>query len=477
MGASSKIALFPAGRGLVLHTCIFTNKLGCLPFARLHSSQSTAARQAAIRSPQLDGFADSQTQTFRQRYPLSILTTRDLLRSLLISTISSNSLLLTPALHTLSFLCKPFGGRFLDVDRNPILRKILKPTFYDQFCAGENPIETKQCAQRLKSLGFEAIILTYGKESLHGDGATAAKLEGGRDAEIDRWKVGIMETIDSVGSGDYIAFKLTGAGRAVTAALAADETLPSQMLEVLDELCMECKKRNISMIVDAESQDYQVSIDNVTLELMRKFNQDGTAVVYNTYQAYLKKTPRNVVEHLTAAHKGGFTLGLKVVRGAYILSEERSFIHDTKEDTDQSYNSIAQGALKRQLGNVGRPGPDSVAFPSVKLLLCSHNKESLTEALNLHQDRMKNGLPTVPVAFAQLHGMSDAVSFSLLQHKIDGLPRPTVIKCSTWGTLGECLAYLLRRAVENKSAVMRTTDEHLALKQECWRRLRTAVVG
>lgn len=249
------------------------------------------------------------------------------------------------------------------------------------------------------------------------------------------------------------------------------------MLEVLDALCIECKNRNISMIVDAESQDYQVSIDKVTLELMRKFNQDGTAVVYNTYQAYLKKTPRNVMDHLIEASKGGFTLGLKVVRGAYILSEQRSLIHDTKEDTDNSYNSIAQGALKRQLGDVGNPGPDSVTFPSVKLLLCSHNKESLTEALRLHQDRVKNDLPTTPVAFAQLHGMSDAVSFSLLQHKTEGLPRPIVIKCSTWGTLGECLAYLLRRAVENKSAVMRTTDEHRELKRECWRRLRTVITG
>lgn len=276
---------------------------------------------------------------------------------------------------------------------------------------------------------------------------------------------------------DSTMFRLTGAGQAVTAALAADETLPPQMLEVLHELCIECKNRNISIIVDAESQEYQISIDKVTLELMRKFNQDGTAVVYNTYQAYLKKTPRNVMDHLIEASKGGFTLGLKVVRGAYILSEERSFIHDTKEDTDHSYNSIAQGALRRQLGVVGSSGPDSVTFPSVKLLLCGHNKESLTEALGLHQERVKNDLPTVPVAFAQLHGMSDALSFSLLQLNPNGLPRPTVIKCSTWGTLGECLAYLLRRAVENKSAVMRTTDEHIALKQECWRRFRTAITG
>ncbi|KAM0548834.1 hypothetical protein ACHAPJ_009690 [Fusarium lateritium] len=286
-----------------------------------------------------------------------------------------------------------------------------------------------------------------------------------------------METINSVDSGDYIAFKLTGAGRAVTTALAADEPLSGQMLQVLDDLCLECKSRGISMIVDAESQDYQVAIDKVTLELMRKFNKDGTAVVYNTYQAYLKKTTDNVVDHLVEASKEGFTLGLKVVRGAYILSEERSLIHDTKEDTDVSYDGIAQGALKRELGMAGSSGPNSVPFPSVKLLLCSHNRNSLTEALALHHERIKKGLPTTPVAFTQLHGMSDAVSFSLLQQKTKGLPDPIVLKCSTWGSLGECLAYLLRRAVENKSAVMRTTDKHQALKQECWRRLRVGVLG
>jgi hypothetical protein len=174
----------------------------------------------AIR-PQLDDSTDIKAHAFRQRYPLSILKTRDLVRSLLISTISSNSFLLTSALHTLSFLCKPFRGRLLDVDRNPVLRKILKTTFYDQFCAGENPTETKLCAQRLKDLGFEAIILTYGKESLHGDDGNttyipgessatktaAEKQEIGLDPQIDNWKVGIMETIDSVGSGDYVAFK------------------------------------------------------------------------------------------------------------------------------------------------------------------------------------------------------------------------------------------------------------------------------
>lgn len=263
----------------------------------------------------------------------------------------------------------------------------------------------------------------------------------------------------------------------MTSAFAANELPPRQMQDALDEISTICKQRGIKIIVDAESTHFQKTIDRVTLELMRKYNKDGSAVIYNTYQAYLKHTPSNVTSHLSEASKDGFTLGLKVVRGAYILSDNRALIHDTKQDTDDAYNYISQGAIKRQIGEFGSEEPGSVPFPSVDLLLASHNKESLFAALKLHQDRVKKGLPTVPISFGQLHGMSDQVSFSLLQEQSEGLQRPDVFKCSTWGTMSECLAYLLRRAVENRDAVLRTTDEHVAVKSECWRRLRSTFSG
>jgi hypothetical protein len=68
--------------------------------------------------------------------------------------------------------------------------------------------------------------------------------------------------------------------------------------------------------------------------------------------------------------------------------------------------------------------------------------------------------------------MSDEVSFSLLQMK-DGDGTPEVYKCSTWGGLGECMAYLLRRAIENRDAVLRTDSEYQALKSEAFRRFKS----
>jgi hypothetical protein len=240
------------------------------------------------------------------------------------------------------------------------------------------------------------------------------------------------------------------------------------MLSALDEIATKCKSRGIQIIVDAESQHWQSGINLTTLELMRKFNTDGKAVIYNTYQAYLKSTPANVAAHLAEAQKDGFTLGLKLVRGAYILSDERALIHDTKQDTDDAYNGLAQGALRQHIGAFGSTKP----FPSVNLFLASHNRDSVLAAHKLRQQRIEAGLPTVPVAFGQLHGMSDEVSFSLLAERDENGGAPEVLKCSTWGTMGECIGYLLRRAVENRDAVLRTKDEFEALRREAWRRVR-----
>jgi hypothetical protein len=264
---------------------------------------------------------------------------------------------------------------------------------------------------------------------------------------------------------------LTGAGVQVTEAFAAGRAPPEQFVDAINEICAACKARSIRVIIDAESQHFQKGIAAISVEMMRRFNREGTAVVYNTYQAYLKQTPRVVADHLKLANEESFTLGLKLVRGAYILSDNRSLIHDTKQETDDAYNSIATGALKKQIGEFGAEGSQS--FPSVNLFLASHNKSSVLEAHRLHQNRIKNGLPTIPVGYGQLHGMSDEVSFLLLSEKDEDQASPDVFKCSTWGSMGECLAYLLRRAVENRDAVMRTSDEYAALKSEVWRRLKS----
>ncbi|KXH59191.1 proline oxidase [Colletotrichum salicis] len=397
------------------------------------------------------------------------------MRSLLISAISSKPMLLGPSLAALSFFTRPNRGFFTDVDRNPVLHSLLKSVFYKQFCAGETPKETKETMRHLRFMGFRGTILTYAKETIfdaktnveHGLGIELEESsKGGLDSTIKSWRQGVLETVDLLGDGDQLALKLTGAGPRVTEAFAARQLPPQPMMQALEEVSQRCKDRCVRLLLDAESQHFQWGIFLAGMELMRKFNRDGYATIYNTYQAYLQSTPTTLAKHLEMANQEGFTHGLKLVRGAYMGSDERSLIHDTKKDTDNAYNSIAQGALRRQIGEYGAPG--GKPFPSLNLFLASHNKESVVTAHKLHQQRLKEGLPTVPVGFAQLQGMSDEVSFLLLALKEEGSqdPSPQVWKCSTWGSMGECVAYLLRRAVENRDAVSRTVDEYAALKAE-----------
>ncbi|KAJ5236158.1 hypothetical protein N7489_006249 [Penicillium chrysogenum] len=406
----------------------------------------------------LQAHTQVKTGTSPSLPPLSVLPARVLLRSLLVSTISSKRFFLIPALSLMSFLSKPNRIWLFDVDRNPILHEILKTTFYNQFCAGENGAECRSTIREMKDMGFRGMILTYAAETVfdhstqaqNGQGIAALKSENGDVAveasvhcpSIEAWREGTVETIYMTEAEDYIAVKLTGAGAKVTEAFTAGELPPQQMMDALHEVCTKAKDRKVRILIDAESQHFQKGISRVAVELMRKYNRDGYAAIYNTYQAYLKNTPATLANHLALANEDGFTLGLKL------------------------------GALRKNIGEFGDKGTRD--FPSVNLFLASHNKESVVTAHELHKNRVMSGLPTVPVRFAQLHGMSDEVSFSLLQMN-DGDGTPEVYKCSTWGGMGECLAYLLRRAIENRDAVLRTDNEYRALKKEVFRRVKSVL--
>ncbi|UNI17797.1 proline dehydrogenase [Purpureocillium takamizusanense] len=422
--------------------------------------------------------------------PLAALSAGALCRSLFTNTVSSTPWLLSPAISFLSYLCQPRRPLLFDVERNRPFAWLMKQTVYKQFCGGETPAETKATMRRMRDMGFRGTIITlatetvfdYRKNLVHGLGVEAGAGEGAAMCPaIAAWRKRTLGAVELLDEGDQLAIKITGAGPLVTDALAAGEPLPAQMLDALDEISTRCKAQRARILIDAESQLYQFGILQVGLDLMRKYNRGGHAVIYSTYQAYLKSTPASVARDLAAALDEGFTLGLKLVRGAYLSTDKRSLIHDTKEDTDAAYDAIALGALRQDLLGFSSSSSSSGVeqqrteckgtqrrpFPSVNLFLASHNRESVVAAHELHRQRSEQGLPTVPVGFAQLQGMSDALSFGLL--RLGGAPE--VYKCTTWGSLAECLGYLARRASENRDAASRTSDEFAALRAEARRRL------
>ncbi|PYH88315.1 FAD-linked oxidoreductase [Aspergillus ellipticus CBS 707.79] len=406
----------------------------------------------------------------------SVLSTKTLLRSLLVTTISSHRALLVPCLSILSFLAKP-RGFLLDVDRNPLIHWTLKKSFYDHFCAGEKETQVRDTIHQIRSTGLRGVILTYARETVQDSGANQPKFGHNQvsrdDASIqtceyiDAWREGVLKTVDMLGDGDFLAPKLTGAGPKVTQAFSSGQPVPTQMVNALDEICQRVVQKNARILMDAEQHAFLGGIHNLTLDLMRKYNRNGKAVVYNTYQAYLKSTPATIASHLQLAQEEGFAFGLKLVRGACMASDPRHLIHDTKHDTDSAYDAIVRGVLQRRFRGVAED-----RFPSTGLFLATHNIDSAVAAHNLHQERLQAGLPTVQLEFGQLMGMADGVSFGLLQLKDRENAAPGVYKCLTWGGMGECLGYLVRRAAENRDAVSRTKTEHLALKAEVSRRVR-----
>jgi len=253
------------------------------------------------------------------------------------------------------------------------------------------------------------------------------------------------------------------------------------MRKAILEICEQASKQGTRIWIDAEQQVYQPTIDAWTTDLMRKYNVSDKVLIYNTFQAYLKGTPKNLAKHLKLAQEEGWTIGIKLVRGAYIAIEQRNLIHNTIEDTHTAYNSIVQGLLTRNFPGL-EPGSK---FPNMQFMLASHNAESVKRGYQTWRDRKEKGLPTIKMEIAQLQGMADEVSCGLVQMRqqmtkgedidLERVWYPRAFKCLCWGGTQECVQFLIRRVTENRGSLDRTKVWMTGLKKELWRRIKAGI--
>lgn len=90
---------------------------------------------------------------------------------------------------------------FTSVERNPILRYILRETFYKQFCGGETRAEVQKSMQQLRNIGYQGVCVEYALEVLE----DAKDANEARDVEV--WRKALLNTVDMTAAGDFVGLK------------------------------------------------------------------------------------------------------------------------------------------------------------------------------------------------------------------------------------------------------------------------------
>ncbi|XP_078361010.1 hydroxyproline dehydrogenase-like isoform X1 [Oculina patagonica] len=410
--------------------------------------------------------------------------TSELLRAMFVLKLCSYDTFVLNSMKLMSF-----GQRVLG---KTLFEFLLRKTMYSQFVAGETLPAIQDTIKMLRECGIGTMLCVPNEEDLSTDYDNFRD----REALFDRNAEAILNCIGKTEEGGFSQMKVTAICSPMLLNVLNDYLTPYEtssempagldiksfaegfdkkikltvlkdsqnehlqnVLKRLDTFAKACINRNVRLVIDAEQTYLQASINQLVLALQYKYNKN-VPWVYNTYQCYRKDTHDRLKANLELMDKLGFYFGAKIVRGAYMTQERNRAadmgyddpIHNSYENTCRMYDQVVETVLQR------------VSRTPAEVMVASHNEESVKlvvqrmKELGIAQDAGK-------VSFGQLYGMCDQVSFLLGQKGF------SVYKSVPYGPVGEALAYLGRRATENRDVIKRTEKERSLLWQELKRRI------
>ncbi|RWS28166.1 proline dehydrogenase 1-like protein [Leptotrombidium deliense] len=253
--------------------------------------------------------------------------------------------------------------------------------------------------------------------------------------------------------------------RIISALTDEEEEMFRNMMRRIHTIARHARDTDVRIMIDAEQSYFQPAINRITLELMRKYNKEK-AIIFNTYQCYLKNAYDTLMIDLELARRQNFFFGAKLVRGAYMEQERARAnqagyedpINATFEATTEMYHKCLTEVM-REIVDTG------IENKKLAVMVASHNENTVKFAV----EKMKD-LGIQPghkvICFGQLYGMCDQISFPL------GQSGYSVYKYVPYGPVDEVLPYLSRRASENHGILQKVLKERSLLRKEIFRRLK-----
>lgn len=331
---------------------------------------------------------------------------------------------------------------------------LIRSTVFDHFCGGVNEEDCLPVVDKMYSKGV-CSVLDYSVE--------AKEEEAQFDAALAK-TLKILAFVKEKDSMPFAVFKPSGFGRfELFEKLGTGATLTPEEQEEwdrvvtrFDQVCAKTQKMEVRLLIDAEESWMQTAADALVEKLMRKYNTERP-YIYNTLQMYRWDRMDYLKAQHQKAREGGYYLGYKLVRGAYLEKEnERANslgyptpICGSKEETDANFNAAIDYIMDH--------------LSELSLFAGTHNEGSAHKIVNSMDEK---GL--VPgdenVWFGQLYGMSDHISYNLSSMGYN------VAKYLPFGPVRDVMPYLIRRAEENTSVAGQTNRELELIRKERKRR-------